>query len=177
MKNLTITPPQIALKPKVAIVIPIFKHSVLVSEAISCTLVQEAEFPIVTILVNDGCKFGETDQVCREFALAHPHRVFYIHRRNGGLSAARNTGIDFALDTWSSVEAIYLLDADNRISRHTINRVFGVLKNNPDIGWVYPTINMFGQEENGEYRGDYSVLKHLSSNTCEAGSLVRREVF
>ena len=175
--NSTTTSSPIALKPKVAIVIPIFKHSVLVSEAISCALAQEAEFPIVTILVNDGCKFGETDQVCREFALAHPERVFYIHRRNGGLSAARNTGIDFALNTWSSVEAIYLLDADNRISRHTINRVFGVLKDNPDIGWVYPTINMFGQEDNGEYRGEYSVLRHLSSNTCEAGSLVRREVF
>ncbi len=175
--NLTVAPPKIALQPHIAIVIPVFKHSVLVSEAISCALAQKTEFPIVTIVVNDGCKFTETDTVCREFALAHPEQVYYLYRRNGGLSAARNTGIDFSLNTWSSIKAVYLLDADNRISPYTIDQVFRMLMDYPDIGWVYPTINMFGQEDNGEYRGEYSVLRHLRFNTCEAGSMIRREVF
>ena len=171
-----ITSKQKTFAPRIAIVIPVFKHSVLVAEAITCALEQDTEFPYVIILVNDGCKFQETDRVGRDFAVAYPDQVVYLYRPNGGLSAARNTGIDFALTTWDSVEAIYLLDADNRISPQTIDRSFQVLLADPEVGWVYPTINMFGQEDNGEYRGDYSVLRHLRFNTCEAGSMVRREV-
>ena len=170
---------QSALAPRIAIVIPVFKHSVLVAEAITCALEQDTDFPLVIIIVNDGCQFSETDRVSRDFALAHPDRVFYLYRPNGGLSAARNTGIDFALTTWNSVEAIYLLDADNRISPHTIERSFKILLSKPEIGWVYPTIDMFGQEEGGDfdYRGAYSILRHLRFNICEAGSMIRRQVF
>ena len=165
--------------PQVAIVIPVYKHSVLVAEAITCALGQETKLTFVIILVNDGCKFQETDQVCREFALAYPEKITYLYRPNGGLSAARNTGIDFALQTWDAIAAIYLLDADNRISPHTIERSFNLLQNNPQVGWVYPTIDMFGKEEGEDfdYRGAYSKLRHTRFNTCEAGSMIRREVF
>ena len=166
------------IKPEIAVVIPIYQHSVLVAEAITCALTQDLDVPYVIIVVNDGCKFAESDRVCREFALAYPE-VFYLYRPNGGLSAARNTGIDFALDTWDSVEAIYLLDADNRITPQTLKRSYQNLLQDSSIGWVYPTIDMFGKEEGGDfdYRGEYSILRHLRFNTCEAGSMIRREVF
>ena len=164
--------------PQIAIVIPVYKHSVLAGEAIRCALEQETEFATAIVLVNDGCPFPETDRLCREFARAHRDRIVYLHRPNGGLSAARNTGIDFALATWPTVEAIYFLDADNRISRATLDRTFRVLLENPEeVGWVYPSIDMFGCDWNGDYGGDYSVLRHLRRNICEAGSLVRRAVF
>jgi len=168
-----------AFAPKVAIVIPVFKHSVLVAEAITCALNQDTDLSMAIIIVNDGCRFAETEQVCRDFALAYPERVTYLYRPNGGLSAARNTGIEFALTTWASIEAIYLLDADNRISPETITRSHQVLLTDPLIGWVYPTIDMFGKESGGDfdYRGEYSVLRHLRFNICEAGSMIRREVF
>ena len=169
----------IVVSPQIAVVIPVFKHSVLVAEAITCSLGQETEFPFVIILVNDGCQYQETDQVCRDFAVAYPEQVIYLYRPNGGLSAARNTGIDFALQTWDSVAAIYLLDADNRISPYTLERSFNVLLDKPQVGWVYPAIDMFGKEQGGDfdYRGEYSRLRHLRFNTCEAGSMIRREVF
>ncbi|MGB6168756.1 MAG: glycosyltransferase, partial [Geitlerinemataceae cyanobacterium] len=163
--------------PQVAIVIPVFKHSVLVAEAVSCALAQDTDYQTVVVIVNDGCPFWETDRVCRDFALAHPDRIVYLYRHNGGLSAARNTGIDFALSAWPSLEAIYFLDADNRISPKTIEQTFRTLQDRPELGWIYPTIQMFGQAYNGDWRGEYSVLRHLRSNTCEAGSLVRRAVF
>ena len=170
--------PRLPLTPQIAIVIPVYKHSVLAGEAIRCALEQETEFATAIVLVNDGCPFPETDRLCREFARAHPNRIVYLHRPNGGLSAARNTGIDFALATWPTVEAIYFLDADNRISRATLDRTFRVLLENPEeVGWVYPSIDMFGCDWNGDYGGDYSVLRHLRRNICEAGSLVRRAVF
>jgi glycosyltransferase involved in cell wall biosynthesis len=166
-------------EPKIAIVIPVYKHSVLVAEAITCALTQHTEIPYRIILVNDGCKFAETDQVCRDFALAHSQQITYLYRPNGGLSAARNTGIEFALNTWDSIAAIYLLDADNRISPQTLERSWQMLLSDRQLGWVYPTIDMFGKQEGGEfdYRGEYSILRHLRFNVCEAGSMIGREVF
>ena len=170
---------QTIVDPEIAIVIPVYKHSVLVAEAITCALMQHTEVLYTIIIVNDGCKFSETDRVCCDFALAYPQQIIYLYRPNGGLSAARNTGIEFALNTWDSIAAIYLLDADNRISPQTINRSFKILLSEPEVGWVYPTIDMFGKEDGGDfdYRGEYSILRHLRFNTCEAGSMIRREVF
>src|SRR3546814_1642659 len=38
-------------------------------------------------------------------------------------------------------------------------------------------MDMFGAEVNARTSGDYSILKHLHENYCEAGSLVKVELF
>jgi len=163
--------------PVVAVVIPVYKHSVLLAEAVISALNQETDRGLVIVIVNDGCPMAETHAACLDFVAAAPDRVHYIRRPNGGLSAARNTGIDYVLDAWETVEAIYLLDADNRLLPGALQRAYKALVQNPEVGWIYPSIDMFGQEWNSDYSGKYSVLCHLEENICEAGSLVRRSVF
>src|SRR6516162_7596629 len=163
--------------PALAVVIPVYKHSVLLGEAVISALNQQADFDLVIVIVNDGCPMAETHQACLDFVAAAPDRVHYMRRRNGGLSAARNTGVDYVLRAWASVEAIYFLDADNRLLPGALQRAYGVLLQQAEAGWVYPNIDMFGQEWNSDYSGEYSVLRHLEENICEAGSLVRRAVF
>ena len=163
--------------PALAVVIPVYKHSVLLGEAVISALNQETEFGRVIVIVNDGCPTAETHQACLDFAAAAPGRVHYIRRPNGGLSAARNTGIEYVLGAWDTVDAIYFLDADNRLLPGALQRAYDVLADHPEAGWVYPNIDMFGQEWNSDYSGAYSVLRHLEENICEAGSLVRRAVF
>ena len=164
------------LSPSFAIIIPVYKHSVFVSEAITSAISQETEFPFRIVIINDGCPYPETHQVCLEFALANPHKVIYVRQKNKGLSNARNTGIDFVLKAWPKIEAVYLLDADNRLFPSALDRAFRYLRNHPDADWIYPSIDMFGLENNYEYSGDYSILRHLEDNTCEAGSLIHRRV-
>lgn len=163
--------------PALAIVIPVYKHSVLLGEAVISALDQETEFELVIVIVNDGCPMAETDQACLDFAAGAPDRIHYIRRPNGGLSAARNTGIEHVLATWETVQAIYFLDADNRLLPGALQNAYEVLGHSPDAGWLYPDIDMFGLEWNSDYSGEYSVLRHLDENICEAGSLVRRAVF
>lgn len=163
--------------PRVAVVVPIFRHSVLLSEAIESVLAQRAGFQIQLVLVNDGCPHAETDLVCREYALSYPERITYLRKPNGGLSDARNHGIRHALATWSSVEAIYMLDADNRLRPDAMANAMAALEKHADAGWIYPNIDMFGLRWAGDYGGDYSLLIHTVMNVCEAGSLIRREVF
>ena len=101
--------------PRVVVVIPVFKHPGLLAEAVGSVLAQRASFEIAVVIVNDGCPFPETEEIGQAYALAGEN-VFYVRKPNGGLSSARNFGIDFAARTFPSFEAIYLLDADNRIT-------------------------------------------------------------
>lgn len=163
--------------PTLAIVIPVYKHSVLLTEAVESALAQEAEFQIAIVIVDDGCPFIETETIGTAYAAAHEH-IFYLRKPNGGLSSARNYGVDFALDMFPSLEAVYFLDADNRITPPAMQDVFDFLRATPEIAWVYPNIDKFGIGWNGAYHASYSRLLHITfDNICEAGSMVDRRVF
>lgn len=159
-------------QPTLAIVLPVFKHPGLVIEAIHSAL---ADPNVTVIAVNDGCAFEQTDVVLGEFAAAEA-RVHYIRKSNGGLSSARNAGIEFVMQCMPEIEAIYLLDADNRLHPGAVSRAWEKLRAS-DKDWLYPGIYMFGIRHKFDYSGDYSLLTNLAQNTCEAGSLVRRRVF
>lgn len=162
----------------VAVVIPAHRQPGLLPEALESVLGQRAGFGIAAVVVDDGCPFPETAATARAYARAHPGRVHLLRRANGGLAAARNSGIGFALAAFPALRAIHFLDADNRLHPEFLARALALLEGSPPgIGWVYPDIDMFGLAANWSVRGAYSRLHHLVENTCEAGSLVRRAVF
>ena len=162
----------------IAVVIPAHRQPGLLPEAIASVLAQEGAPPTAAVVVDDGCPWPETRRVAAAFAAAEPGRVFALSRPNGGLPAARNTGIDFALAAFPALRAIYFLDADNRLHPPFLARAYAALEAAPPgTGWVYPDFDMFGTPMNGSGAGPWSLLAHLSDNLCEAGSLVRREVF
>ncbi|WP_299472506.1 glycosyltransferase [uncultured Roseibium sp.] len=160
----------------IAILIPVFKHSVLLSEAVDSALSQEAPFNVAVVIVDDGCPYPETAQVGQAYALAHDN-VYYLRKPNGGLSSARNYGIEFALRTFSDLEAVYFLDADNRITPSAMRVLLEYMRANKGIDWIYPNIDKFGIEWNGNYTAQYSRLLHVTfDNICEAGSLVSKSI-
>ncbi|MCW1918870.1 glycosyltransferase [Rhodobacter sp. KR11] len=163
--------------PLLAIIIPVYRHSVLMVEAVDSALAQEAPFGIQVVIVNDGCPHPETHETGLALARAHPDRVTYLKKPNGGLSSARNHGIDHVLTQMPSVRAIYMLDADNRLRPPAMARAMQALTDDPLAGWIYPDIDMVGLTSGHDYSGPYSILLHTAMNTCEAGSLIRREVF
>ncbi len=164
-------------RPMVAVVVPVYRHSVLVAEALWSAIDQNTDFDVAIVAVNDGCPSPDTHAVLSEFATAFSVQVKYVRQSNKGLSAARNAGIDFAIRAWPSIEAIYFLDADNRILPFALSRAFNVLKQDTSISWVYPNIDMFGIEANFDHGGPHSRLCHLHQNISEAGSMVHRRIF
>lgn len=161
----------------VAVIIPVFRHSVLLPEAIESALAQEGDFALHVVIVNDGCPHQETEAVCRAYAEAWPERIRYLRKPNGGLSDARNHGIRHVLAEAPEVDAIYMMDADNRLRPGALARAVAELDAHPEADWIYPNIDMFGLTFAGDYGGDYSLLLHSRMNLCEAGSLIRRRVF
>jgi Glycosyltransferases involved in cell wall biogenesis len=169
--------PDPAPAPRVAVVVPVHRHPALLPEAIESVLAQDAPFAIRLVLVNDGCPFPETEAVCLDYARSQPHSIRYLHKPNGGLSDARNHGIDDVLARDPDVEAIFFLDADNRLRPKALARAMAALDADPETGWIYPNLDMFGLTRRLDYGGPYSRLIHSAQNICEAGSLVRRAVF
>ncbi len=165
-----------AVNAKIAIITPVFRHSVLVMDAVESIISQDLFHRIEYIIVDDGCVHEQTVLNCA--SLCHTFKnIHYIRTPNGGLSAARNAGVDFCLKSFENCEAIYFLDADNRLTAGAVQRFFDVMITNPEADWFYPDIQMFGIEFHGDYSGPFRILTEAVMNICEAGSLVRRRVF
>lgn len=80
---------------KLSIIVPIYKVEQYLSKCVESLLDQDLpreEYEI--ILVDDGSP-DNCLAICEEYARAHDN-VRVVHRENGGLSAARNSGIEVA---------------------------------------------------------------------------------
>ena len=88
-----------------SIVVPIYKVEKYLRECVDSILCQSfSDFEI--ILVDDGSPDG-CPRICDEYAEKDP-RVKVIHKTNGGLSDARNTGLDAATGDY-----VIFLDSDD----------------------------------------------------------------
>jgi glycosyltransferase involved in cell wall biosynthesis len=164
--------------PDIAVVIPTHRQSGLLPEAVESVLSQQGTRRVAAVIVDDGCPFSETCETGLRLARGNPGRVHYLRRANGGLGAARNTGVDFALQAWPGCRAVFLLDADNRLRPHVVEKAAALLEESgAGTGWVYPDFDFFGAEEHYSAAGEHSVFLHLLENTSDAGSLVSRAVF
>lgn len=160
---------------EVAVVIPSYGQPGLLPEAILAALDQAGAPRLGIVVVDDGCPDPASRDVALAFAAAHPGRVCVLRRPNGGLSAARNTGIDFALAAFPACRALYFLDADNRLHPPMLARALAALDAAPAaVGWIYPDIDELGGQADWTTGGDFSLLQLLTCNYCDAGSLVRR---
>ena len=168
---------------KIGVVIPGYGHPQFLNEALQDVLNQNNAQRLITVIVDDGCPYAETAAVPRHAMAALDQQVYYIRQKNAKLPAARNAGVRFLLKAHPEIEAIFFLDADNRLAPYAIDSYEAALFSGDTIGWAYPDIGFFGLVHNplgfqiGETAPIYSVLRHLMGNISEAGSLVRASVF
>ncbi|KJD34538.1 glycosyl transferase family 2 [Tamlana nanhaiensis] len=117
---------QAALKesPLVSVVIPCYNHAQYLPKAINSVLNQSySEHEI--IVIDDGSS-DNTKDVCLKFP-----EVIYIHQKNAGLSAARNTGIKHAKG-----EYLVFLDADDWLVPDGIKLNLSFIVKNSKIAFV-----------------------------------------
>jgi len=75
---------------KISIVVPVYKVEKYIEKCVN-SLINQTYKNIEIILVDDGSPDNCGD-ICDEFALKDK-RIKVIHKKNGGLSSARNAGI------------------------------------------------------------------------------------
>lgn len=89
----------------ISVIIPCFQQGHFLPDAVS-SLQRQTYTNWEAIIVNDG-SIDKTDYVARALCSADS-RIRYIAKPNGGLSSARNTGLDLAQGDW-----LQFLDADD----------------------------------------------------------------
>lgn len=96
---------------KISVIVPVYKVELYLHRCIDSILGQTfADFEL--ILVDDGSP-DNCGAICDEYARKDA-RVHVIHQENGGLSAARNVGIDWAFAN-SNSQWITFVDSDDWI--------------------------------------------------------------
>lgn len=110
----------------VSIIIPIYNVKNYLNKCIDSVLAQSYT-DLEIILVDDGSIDGSA-LICEEYA-KKDSRIRVIHKKNGGLSDARNVGTEIATGEW-----IYYLDSDDWIYPEAIKTLFDfAIKNNCPI--------------------------------------------
>lgn len=97
--------------PKVSIIVPVYNQSKEINRCVQ-SLVNQTISDLEIILVDDGSTDGSSG-ICDSYAEKYEN-IRVIHKKNGGLSSARNTGVRA-----SKGEYIAFVDSDDWIERDT----------------------------------------------------------
>ena len=112
--------------PKVSVIIPIYNICKYLQSTVNSVL-RQTEKSLEIILVDDGST-DNSGMLCDQFS-AFDHRVKVIHKKNGGLSSARNTGVKKATS-----EYVLFLDGDDYLADDALETLIKVAdKFHPDI--------------------------------------------
>lgn len=110
--------------PRLSVVIPTFNRAALVARAIASAQAQTE--PDIEILVVDDGSRDDTARVVGEIA-ARDSRVRHLPKANGGVSTARNLGIERA-----SAPFVGLLDSDDAWEPRFVASQIALLEGHPD---------------------------------------------
>ena len=107
-------------QPLISVIIPIYKVEKYLDKCISSVSAQTYS-NLEIILINDGSPDG-CNKICENWK-AKDSRIIYIKQENGGISSARNAGLDIAKGDY-----IGFVDSDDYIAPTMYEDLFKALK-------------------------------------------------
>jgi len=154
---------------RVSVVMPHFNHGAFIDEAIE-SLRSQSYPPHEIIVVDDGSTDRQSLEVLERLEV---EGVVVLHQEQVGPGASRNRGVEH-----SSGEAILFLDSDDRVTGRHIEVGLDALRSAPEeVGFVYPDLQFFGNEQQLVVMPPYNLYLLLLRNFCSMGGLVDRAVF
>lgn len=148
-------------KPKFSVIVPVYNVELYLSECIESILTQTyKDFEV--ILIDDGST-DTSGKICDQYSLQDP-RIEVIHQRNGGLSAARNSGIEKATG-----EYILFVDSDDLIKSDTLELLYQKATTSPDIivfrmEYFYTDGTKHNSSEIPNFEDVQKYLQHVACN-------------
>ena len=122
------------MKPAVCVIVPVYKAVHTLDRCVESVLSQEVSGGLCCILVDDGSP-DESGAMCDGWARKDP-RVRVIHQEDGGVSSARNAGLELA-----DAEYIVFLDSDDALREGALEAALTAQEEHPDsfVIWNSPT--------------------------------------
>jgi glycosyltransferase involved in cell wall biosynthesis len=152
--------------PLLSIIIPIYNVDRYLEEAIDSLISQSIGFEdnIQLILVNDGSP-DNSESICIKYRDRYPNNVTYIRQKNGGVSSARNKGLNFATGKF-----VHFMDPDDIITKNTYKSAVELLNKHKSLEVVSIPIYFFGamkgpHPNNNKFDGGTRVVDMSSKET------------
>jgi len=166
--------------PKISVIVPVYKAEAYLRCCVDSLLAQTfRDFEI--LLIDDGSP-DKSGEICDEYA-RQDGRIKALHKKNGGVSSARNVGIEHAQGEW-----ITFVDADDYVKSAYLTD-FGLadLKANDKSVLIYQGISYWKsgvtsphfhyQEDDSRQSGDSIIERNmLFMDGCPVGKLFRKDV-
>lgn len=110
-----------------SIVMAVYNVEPFLAESIESIIAQDIGFNnIQLILVDDGSEDG-SGAICDEYAQKYPDNILVFHKENGGVSSARNMGLDYIQGKY-----VNFLDSDDKLSDSTLSLVYRFFEDHYD---------------------------------------------
>lgn len=114
------------MRDLISVIIPVYKTELYLRRCLD-SVINQTYTNLEIIIVDDGSP-DNSGKICDEYALKDK-RIKVIHKENGGLSSARNAGIDIATGKY-----IGFVDSDDEISIYMYEILYKeIIKNKGDI--------------------------------------------
>lgn len=155
---------------KISIVVPVYKVEQYLSRCVHSILSQSfRDFDL--ILVDDGSP-DSCPVMCDSFA-KEDERIVVIHKKNGGLSDARNTGIEWSLKN-SDSHWITFIDSDDWVHRDYLELLYrSAIDSNVDIAITFHRAVASEQDVQADKMdGSQAFLLTAEECYCDYGKII-----
>ena len=113
------------MKERISVVVPVYNVEQYLEKCVN-SIINQTYKNLEIILVDDGAT-DKSGKLCDELAKLD-NRIMVYHKKNGGLSDARNYGLDK-----STGDYIWFIDSDDWIDYSAIKTIFSELNQNPNL--------------------------------------------
>jgi len=165
-------------KPKVSIVVPIYNKEQILHKCLD-SLVNQTMQDIEVILINDGST-DNSEAVCLDYVEKYPNLVHYHAFENGGVSKARNRGIDLAIG-----EYIGFVDSDDWVALDFCEKMYDADATDEGVSMVVCGINMLKHskiththnsffEDKQKFISNDQILRNSPANKIFRTSVIKK---
>ena len=112
--------------PKVSVIVPIYNVEKYLEKCLD-SLVNQTLKDIEIILVNDGST-DNSGQIAKKYANKYKDKIIYLEKENGGLSDARNYGLEYVKGDYIS-----FVDSDDYISKNLYSELVKYMEKDYDM--------------------------------------------
>lgn len=115
--------------PKISIIVPVYKVEQFLPKCIDSILSQTYQ-DWELLLIDDGSP-DNSGKICDEYAKKDT-RIRVFHKENGGVSSARNLGVDNAIGEW-----ITFIDSDDYIQPGFLEGLYAPIAQGEEVDFVH----------------------------------------
>lgn len=158
--------------PLISIIVPVYKAETFLVKCLESILNQSFTY-FELLLIDDGSP-DNSGSICEEYAKVDS-RIKVFHKENGGVSSARNFGLDKATGDY-----VMFVDSDDEIAASTLQKCYALASLN-DIDLLQYSLTRNFDELGNTYNSSLpmSVSDYIDKNLLMVGiggSFIKRSI-